>query len=139
MEWENESVDRDKYRQLLISQVLPAIVAKFPWSYLSRQGQCVKIQQDGAKSHILDDDEEWLEAVETMGVNVKLYTQAAQSPDLNINDLAFFRSIMSLKRTEAPRDSLKLIAAVEKAYNEYPAKKNQQDVGHIAVGDKFNH
>lgn len=101
--WESETVDKDKYRQLLISEVLPAIIAKFPWSYVQGvRGRSVKIQQDGAKSHIENNDEEWLEAVAELGVNVHLSTQAAQSPDLNINDLAFFRSIMSLKRRAAP-------------------------------------
>ena len=98
----------------MISEVLPAIVSKFPWSYLSRTGNSVHIQQDGAKSHIEDDDEEWLQAVEEMGVKVKLCTQAAQSLDLNINELAFFRSVMLLKRREAPKDSLELTACVQK-------------------------
>lgn len=121
--WENDTIDRDKYRQLMISEVLPAIIAKFPWTYLTRNGKSVKIQQDGAKSHIEDDDEEWLQAVEELGVNVKLYTQAAQSPDLNINDLAFFRSIMSLKKRAAPRTAFELIDAVKAAYEEYPPEK----------------
>ena len=71
--------------------------------------------------HILDDDkewldadEEWLDAVNQMGVKIKLYTQAAQSPDLNINDLAFFRSIMSLYNEECPKNALKLIDAIKK-------------------------
>ena len=87
LEWENVSVDRDKYRQMMITEVLPAIITKFPWQYLTRK--TVFIQQDGAKSHIADDEEEWLEAVAECGVNIKLYTQPAQSPDLNINNLAF--------------------------------------------------
>jgi len=122
-EWENHTIDRDEYREMMITNVLPAIINKFPWSYLTRAGKSVKIQQDGAKSHIEEDDELWLQAVEELGVNVELYTQAAQSPDLNINDLAFFRSIMSIYRREAPRNSLELIAAVEKAYDDYPATK----------------
>ena len=99
------------------------MVAKFPWSCLSRTGNSVKIQQDGAKSHTEDDDEEWLLAVEEMGVNVKLHTQPAQSPDLNINNLAFFRSVMLLKRRDAPKDSLELIACVQKTYDECPANE----------------
>ena len=119
--WKNESVNRDKYREMMIDDVLPAILAKFPEAYLSRKG--VLIQQDGARSHIEPTDEEWLEAVENTGCKIKLVTQAAQSPDLNINDLAFFRSIMSLKRREAPKNELELIAAVKKAHEEYPASK----------------
>ena len=61
--------------------------------------------------------------MEEMGVNVKLCTHAAQSLDSNTNDLAFFRSIMSLKRREAPRDSLELIACVQKAHDKCPANE----------------
>ena len=88
-----------------------------------RAGKSIKIQQDGAKSHIEDDDEEWLQAVEDCGVNIKLYTQAAQSLDLNINDLAFFRSIMSLYKKAAPRTEFELIDAVKEAHHEYPPNK----------------
>ena len=62
-------------------------------------------------------------AVEEIGVNVKLCTQAAQLPDLNINDLAFFRSVMLLKMREALKDSLELIACVRKANDECPANE----------------
>ena len=120
-EWKNVSIDREKYRQLMISLVLPAIIAQFPWDYLTRRTVCV--QQDGARSHILDNDEEWLEAVELTGCNIKLYTQAAQSPDLNINDLAFFRSIQSLKKKEAPRTAFELIDAVKRAHALCPVSK----------------
>jgi hypothetical protein len=33
-EWENENIDRNKYRELLINLILPAILAKFPTAYL---------------------------------------------------------------------------------------------------------
>jgi hypothetical protein len=92
--WKNENIDREKYRQLLIDEVLPAILAKFPTTYLMSG---VEIQQDGAKSHINPDNEEWLAAVEATGCNISVYTQPAQSPDTNINDLAFFYSIQNLK------------------------------------------
>jgi hypothetical protein len=98
-------------------------LSKFPTSYLERK--CVRIQQDGAKSHIEPDDEEWLEALEELAPenNITLFTQCAQSPDCNINDLAFFRSIQSLYYEAAPDDELALIEAVEAAYAAYPANK----------------
>jgi hypothetical protein len=121
--WENESVTREKYREMVIDKVLPAILAKFPTAYLERKG--VRIQQDGAKSHIEPDDEEWLEALEELapGNKISLFTQCAQSPDCNINDLAFFRSIQCLYYEAAPDDELALIEAVKKAYEAYPASK----------------
>jgi len=120
--WENTNVTRDIYREMMINKVLPALVEKFPHSYLN-PNKGVIIQQDGAKSHILEDDEEWLEAVEALQVNVKLVTQPANSPDTNINDLAFFNSIQSLYHEAAPGDEFDMIKAVEKAYNDYPVNK----------------
>lgn len=117
--WKNETIDRDKYRELMIDHVLPAVLAHFPTAYLERHG--VIIQQDGAKSHIKDDDPQWLEAVRETGCKIKLQTQPAQSPDLNINDLAFFRSIQSLYYEAAPDDETELIEAVKKAFDDYSA------------------
>jgi hypothetical protein len=114
--WVNESVTREKYRQVMIEDVLPAIVVKFPSTYMEfGRGRQVVVQQDGAKSHIKDDDPEWLEAVETLGVNIQLETQPANSPDTNINDLGFFRAIQKLYSIAAPKDEFDLIKAVEDA------------------------
>lgn len=115
--WKNESIDRDKYRELMIDFVLPAILAKFPTAYLERHG--VIVQQDGAKSHIDETDPEWLQAVAATGCNIILSKQPAQSPDLNVNDLAFFRSIQSLYYEASPDDESDLINAVLQAYEEY--------------------
>ena len=48
------------------------------------------IQQDGAKSHINTDDNEFKEALQDQEINAGLYTQAANSPDVNLLDLGFF-------------------------------------------------
>ena len=54
--------------------------------WLSRK---ILIQQDGAKSHISADDNEFKEALNAQEINVELYTQAANSPDVNLLDLGF--------------------------------------------------
>ena len=120
--WKNETVDRNRYRRLLIEEVLPKIKEKFPREYLHRRNNLkIRIQQDGAKSHILEDDKEWLETLEQQGLQdkIQLFNQPAQSPDLNINDLGFFRSIQSLYSLEAPKDELQLIAAVKESFRKY--------------------
>ena len=119
--WTNQSVTKEKYRELLIDYVLPAVLAKFP--FCSYERDTVYIQQDSAKSHIEPDDPQWLAAVEATGCKIKLYTQAAQSPDLNINDLGFFRAIQSIYNRACPRNDFELIKAVEQAYDDYPAEK----------------
>ena len=115
--------------------VLPAIIDKFPSSWVWGEGRReVVIQQDGAGSHIKEDDEEFKEAVEELGVSVRLMTQPAQSPDLNINDLAFFHSLASLMKRKKPKNKMELIAAVEKEYAEYdPVVLNKMWLTHQAV------
>lgn len=60
-------------------------------------GQVKWIQQDNCKVHIKADDPEWLAAVAANEVPVQIYNQPPNSPDTNINDLAFFVSIQSLQ------------------------------------------
>ena len=86
--WKNKAVTKEVYHELLISKLLPAIVEKWPWmDWLSRK---IWIQQDGAKSHICADDDEFKEALNDQDINVELYTQAANSPDVNLLDLGVF-------------------------------------------------
>ena len=81
-------VTKDVYHELLISKLLPAIVEKWPqMDWLLRK---IRIQQDGVKSHISADDDEFKEALNAQEINVELYTQAANSPDVNLLDLGFF-------------------------------------------------
>ena len=51
--WKNQCIMQDVYREYLIQKLLPAIKQKWPTS----NGR-IQLQQDGAKSHILDDDKE---------------------------------------------------------------------------------
>ena len=86
--WKNIVVTKEVYQELLISKLLSAIVEKWPQTdWLSRK---ILIQQDGAKSHISADDNEFNEALIDPNINTELYTQAANSPDVNLLDLGFF-------------------------------------------------
>ena len=69
-----------------------------------------------AKTHIDPNDKEFCEAVQQSGLDIKIRCQPANSPDLNVLDLGFFRAIDSLKYQEAPRTTEELVCAVEKAY-----------------------
>ena len=86
--WKNKLVTKEVYRGLLISKLLPAIVEK--WPRTDRLSRKIWIQQDGAKSHINTDDEEFREAIQDQELTAGLYTQAANSPDVNLLDLGFF-------------------------------------------------
>ena len=53
------------------------------------------IQQDTAKSHICEDDNEFNDALTEQDINAELYTQVVNSPDVNLLDLGFFWAIQS--------------------------------------------
>ena len=89
----NKVVTKEVYHELLISGLLPAIVEK--WPRTDRLSRKIWIQQDGAKSHISTDDDEFKEALIDQNINVELCTQAANSPDVNLLDLGFFQAIQS--------------------------------------------
>ena len=72
------------------------------------------IQQDGAKSHICADDNEFKEALNAQEINAELYTQAANSPDVNLLDLGFFRAIQSFNDT-GPKNEEELTQSVHDA------------------------
>ena len=113
----NQSITRGVYWEYLIQKILPAIKQKWP-----RNSGRIQLQQDGAKSHILDDDEEFKEVVDDIGLNLAVYTQSPNSSDTNILDLGFFRAI-KLFNDDCPANEEELIKSVEKAYGEYPLHK----------------
>ena len=115
--WKNKAVTKEVYWELLISKLLPAIVEKWPWmDWLLRK---ILIQQDGAKSHVSADNDEINEALIDQNINAELYTQAANSPDVNLLDLGFFRAIQSFNDA-ALKNEEQLIQSVHEAYKNYP-------------------
>ena len=82
--WKNQCITRDVYHEYLIQKFLPVVKEKWPM----RNGR-IQLQQDGAKSHILEDDVEFNEAVDEIGLNLTVFMQSPSSPDTNILDLGF--------------------------------------------------
>ena len=118
--WKNKPVTKGVYRELLISKLLPAIIEK--WPRTDRLSRKIWIQQDGAKSHINTDDQEFRDAIQDQELNAGLYMQAANSPDVNLLDLVFFGAIQSFNDA-APKNEEDLIKSVQLAYNNYPRTK----------------
>ena len=115
--WKNQCITHDVYHEYLIEKFLPVVKEKWPM-----HNARIRLQQDGAKSHILQDDVEFREAVEEIGLNLTMFTQSPNSPDTNILDLGFFRAIQSFN-DDCPANEEELIKSVEKAYGEYPFRK----------------
>ena len=118
--WKNKPVTKEVYHELLISKLLLAIVEKWPW--MDRLLRKIWIQQDGAKSHISADDNDFKEALQDQEINAGLYTQAANSPDVNLLDLGFFQAIQSFN-VAAPKNEEELIQLAQAAYTNYPRKR----------------
>lgn len=115
------NVNKELYREYLLEKVIPAIKAKFP-----RGNKSVTIQQDGAKSHIAENDREFLQALERVkGTwNISLLTQPARSPDLNHLDLSFFRALQTEQwKKDQAKNIDELIAQVEQAYRDFDPRK----------------
>jgi hypothetical protein len=124
MEWKQLSVTKERYRDMIINKVIPAIKQKWP-----DRNRNIKIQQDGASSHIDQDDEDFVEAATAGNWNIELLTQSAQSPDTNINDLAFFRALQSTQFDLGfATDTSGLIVQVLAAFDRF---------SHIALNNTF--
>ena len=75
-------------------------------------------QQDGAKNHIHEDDEEFNNALVEQDIDAKLYMQTLNSPDVNLLDLGLFRAIQSFNDA-SPKNKAELIQSVRDAYENY--------------------
>ena len=91
------SQESNRYYNMVTTLVFPAFVEKFKHMRVRE----VTMQQDGARCHTCK-KKDGLEASMTQKLNaagaklrprIKVVTQPAQSPDVNICDLAFFRAL----------------------------------------------
>ena len=114
--WKNKMVTKDVYRELLINQLIPAILEK--WLRRDRMSRTIYIQQDGAKNHIHEDNEEFNSTLIEHDINTKLYAQTPNLPDVNLLDLGFFRAIQSFNDA-SPKNKEELIQSVKDAYENY--------------------
>jgi hypothetical protein len=107
-------------RDYMCNLVIPAIQDKWPDEDL---GRTIFIQQDNAKPHLLPHDAGFRNAVAQTDLDIRLLQQPPNSPDLNVLDLCFFRSLQSLTDTRAPNNIRELIEGVEEEFKNYEVKK----------------
>ncbi|XP_010682252.3 uncharacterized protein LOC104897130 [Beta vulgaris subsp. vulgaris] len=110
-----QSITKETIREMIINKLLPAIRAKWPENGCKE----IWIQQDNARPHIQPNDAEFLEACREGGFEINIICQPAQSPDLNILDLGFFKAIQSIQHQSFPKTVDELIKSVEDAYTVY--------------------
>jgi hypothetical protein len=113
------SCNRERYRNFLCKYVVPAIKQKWP-----DRNRSITIQQDGASAHISDDDFEFKSHAQTGLWNIKLLTQPAKSPDLNVLDLSFFRALQSAQWDNGFETTIDgLVDQVLRAYADFVPRK----------------
>jgi len=120
LETKSRSMDSKHYLELFAKAggVLDMVKTKMPW--LREPG--VIIQHDGASCHNGGGNQVKIreEAVKD-GWNIRIETQPAQSPDLNLLDLGFFHSLKSqaAKVKHDARTVDDIISTVQIAYDQY--------------------
>jgi hypothetical protein len=125
MVWHDEPVTKEVYRRLLLTKVFPAIKGQWPRGEWQRPNFIIRVQQDGAPTHVDPADELLLQGLQALEIENKvlLYTQPANSPDCNINDLGFFRALQALYQKSTPSNVGEIIAYVQQAYQDYDHRK----------------
>ena len=83
----------------------------------------IRIQQDNARPHIAADDTAFLEAASGTGLDIGLFCQPPNSPDLNVLDLGFFNAMQSLQQQSACRTVNELVAAVTTSFQQLETRK----------------
>ena len=122
MEPHNVIMTKEVYLDFMLSKLLPAIAEKCPDEMKARP---IRIQQDNAKPHCLfvqGNAELYTKATE-LGLIIHPYYQPPNSPDLNVLDLCFFRSLQSLQQQEQTANKIELMNKVITCFNMYPHAK----------------
>ena len=120
LELKSQKVTREVMRNYICNKVIPAIQDLWPDKDV---GKTIYIQQDNAKPHLLPYDEAFSHATAQTDLDIQLLQQPPNSPDMNVFDLCFFRSLQSLTDTRAPKDIRELIEGVEEEYQNYEVEK----------------
>ena len=116
-------MDADKYLEMMQTKVFPAVRKKMNWATELR------CQQDGAAAHTGKGNLVKLNKVgarkrKRTKCNIKVFTQPAQSPDTNINDLAIFPSMSKRFNKKQKHEVIsnldRLAANARRAWNELP-------------------
>ncbi|KAK9740914.1 hypothetical protein RND81_03G070500 [Saponaria officinalis] len=116
-----EYINKQVIKKCLIEQVIPAIKSVWPEG-LSKH---IYIQQDNAKPHIQNNDLDFMAATNSDGFHIQLVFQPPNSPDLNCNDLGYFRALQSLQSKKAAKTVDELVNEVMQAFTDYsPSKLN---------------
>jgi hypothetical protein len=117
LEWTNVTVKMEQYKAMIVDKVLPAVAQTWPNGSLKTPKF---IQQDNAPVHarFTSADPDFVGKAAELGLDIAMFNQPPNSPDTNIQDLAFFRMIDSKHKLNCPNTLEELIDSVYKAFEE---------------------
>lgn len=137
---ESVTVTAEEYRKVMLRKdgVFDALRTKMWWFNRSsgkpEAGKILWYQHDGAKPHVAKANQRnWAKHGRMKGYDIRVVTQPAQSPDLNVNDLAFFASLQSDTELVAKENVKDLTESVVKCWHEYPEER-MTSVWHCLYG-----
>ncbi|XP_056698419.1 uncharacterized protein [Spinacia oleracea] len=107
-------VNKDVFREMITMKIIPAIMEKWPQD---DSDKVIIIQADNAKPHCGADIHEFIQSHNQNGFRFFWAPQPPNSPDLNILDLGFFRSIQSKYEKSMPKNVTVLIKEAGQAFN----------------------
>ena len=73
----------------------------------------INIQQDNSVPHIKEGDPDLVAASRASGLEITLYLQPTNIPDLNVLDMGYLKSIQPLQYNIPPSNVDKIIQAVK--------------------------
>ena len=120
LEWKPYAVTKDSYREMIIHRVIPAIELQWPQAY---RNATIFLQHDNASSHFGNDDVLFQQRCAQSKLDMKIYFQPPNSPDLNVLDLGFFASLQAMVTKSKTRNKQLLIQAVHAKFASYPHQR----------------
>ncbi|ETO62050.1 hypothetical protein, variant [Phytophthora nicotianae P1976] len=110
-----DTVDREVYREYLVTKVFPAIKAQWP---RKDHHMLILVQQDNAKLHVEPWDPDVVKAGQEGGWSIRMLCQAPNSPDLNTLDLGVFNAMQTLQYYIPRKGIDALIESVNTAFSQ---------------------
>jgi len=120
METKSLPVTKQTYADMIMNNFLPVIKEKWP-----DDNKRINLQHDNVSTHFSSNYAPFVAAAKAEGWDIQLTKEPANSQDLNINDLSFFRALQtgqweSMEESNDDVDSL--IEAMQSAFNSFDPK-----------------
>ena len=127
---ESVSVTAEEYREVMLHAggVFDKMRSKMWWykrcSGQPEAGHTLYYQHEGASPHIARANlQHWRRHGNMKGFTTEVVVQPVQSPDLNVNDLAFFSSLQTDTELVAKENVFDLSTAIVEVWEEYPSER----------------